>query len=231
MSAKPKIGIYGLTSCAGDQLTLLNCEDELLAILDAVDLRSFVMAHSANPEGELDVAFVEGAVTQQSDLDLLTDVRSRAGLVIAIGTCAVWGGLPYLAGKGTAISQHIQVDFSIPGCPIEKSQLLNALSALLHGDLPLELPYPVCLECTIRENNCLLQRGEICCGSLTAGGCGARCPSHGVACMGCRGSALDPNYQSAQQILAKYGYTPEDILQRLALFSGEGFSKEGERVG
>ncbi|MBO8126951.1 MAG: hypothetical protein H0Z38_06925 [Firmicutes bacterium] len=229
--SKPRIGIYGLTSCAGDQLVLLNCEDELLDVLSAVDLRSFVMATSQNPEGELDVAFVEGAVTQDSDLELLRDVRTRSKLLIAIGTCAVWGGIPYLSGRGVPISQHVKVDYSLPGCPIEKKQLLSALSSLIHGDLPLKLPYPVCLECTIRENSCLLQAGEICCGPLTAGGCGARCPSHNRPCLGCRGPSLDPNYQAATKILAKHGYDVEDVHRKLALFSGTNSSKEGRQVG
>ncbi|NLY55099.1 MAG: NADH:ubiquinone oxidoreductase [Firmicutes bacterium] len=231
MKAKPRIGIYGLTSCAGDQLVLVNCEDELLTILEAVDLRSFVMAHSDNPEGELDVAFVEGAVTQESDLETLKDVRSRAQILIAIGTCAVWGGIPYLSGMGTPLSDHVQVDYAIPGCPIEKTQLLKAIASLLRGDLPLSLPHPVCLECTIRENNCLLQAGEICCGPLTAGGCNARCPSLNRACFGCRGASHDPNYVSARQILEKHGFSVNEVRQRLALFSGKAYEKEGTQVG
>lgn len=229
--SKPRVGIYGLTSCAGDQLVLLNCEDELLDILSSIDLRSFIMAHSDNPEGELDVAFVEGAVTQESDLELLKDVRSRSGLVIAIGTCAVWGGIPYLSGQGRPLADHVKIDFSIPGCPVEKSQLLASLASLLHGDLPLELPYPVCLECTIKENGCLLQSGELCAGPLTAGGCGARCPSLGRPCLGCRGPALDPNYVTCAQIFAKHGYSLEEAKQRLAIFGGKTSSEEVEQIG
>jgi coenzyme F420-reducing hydrogenase gamma subunit len=240
---RPTVGIFGLTGCAGDQLVLLNCEDELLDLVQLVDLRDFVMAASApDEECRLDVAFVEGAVVTGKDEQLLRRVRERATTLVAIGTCAVWGGVPGIASPRSrqallrevygevadgydapavrALREVVTVDAEIPGCPIEKSELLSALSALLAGNLPQLPKYPVCTECRIRENRCLLtQDGALCCGPLTVAGCAARCPSQGVACVGCRGPTPDANVASATTLFLSKGYDAEEIAVRLGTFA------------
>jgi len=164
---KPKVGICGLTGCAGDQLVILNCEDELLDIAEAVDIKFFPMAISGNDEKcPLDIVFVEGTVVQPKDKELLKRLRQRASLLIAIGTCAVWGGMPAMKNeiareklkkqvygrKGEMfktlvpqpLSNFVKVDLAISGCPIEQPQLLQAIASLLHGDLPCLPNYAVC---------------------------------------------------------------------------------------
>lgn len=240
---KPRVGIFGLTGCAGDQLVILNCEDELLDIVDLVDLRDFVMASSArDAECPLEVAFVEGAVVTEEDERRLRQVRERAATLVAIGTCAVWGGIPampgeaprrellrlvygdvgeqYGDGEARAVKEVVKVDAEISGCPIEKEQFLKALAYLLNGDMPLLPSYPVCSECRIQENHCLLMgEGAFCCGPLTLAGCGARCPSLGVACIGCRGPAPDANVPSAVRLFASNGYGHDEIVSRLTTFA------------
>lgn len=243
---KPRVGIYGLTSCAGDQLVLLNCEEELLDIVAAVDLRSFIMAQSDPAETELDVAFVEGAVAQKRDLEALRDIRRRTRMLVAIGTCATWGGIPAATGEpelaaarrtvygaGVAakegffehlpplpLSRHVQVDLAVPGCPIEPEQLLAGLASLLHGDLPRLPKYPVCAECKMKENTCLLvTAGQPCAGPLTVAGCGARCPSHNRPCSGCRGPIEEADFLAEYHRLLELGHDPKAIRRRLRTFA------------
>ena len=220
---KPAVGIFGLTGCAGDQLVILNCEDQLLDILAAIDLRDFLMASSANDTAcNLDLAFVEGAIVTEQDGKLLRAVRDRARMLVAIGTCAVWGGVAAPSGA-RPLSDAVKVDLNITGCPIENQQLLSAISSLLNGDPPLAPDYPVCAECRMRENNCLLiEKGEVCCGPLTAGGCNARCPELGVACVGCRGPSHDANFPSALAMFGENGIPREHIAARLTTFAPNG---------
>lgn len=242
-AAKPTVGIFGLTGCAGDQLVLLDCEDRLLELVEMIDLRDFTMAASApDTECTLDIAFVEGAVVTADDERLLRRVRSRAKTLVAIGTCAVWGGVPGMApqapraelmravyGEGAAayeatsvraLRDVVAVDAEITGCPIERHELLAAIASLLAGNPPLLPKYPVCTECRIRENRCLLNEdGQLCCGPLTRAGCRARCPSLGVACVGCRGPAADANVASATKLFASLGYEAEEIEARLGTFA------------
>lgn len=222
--SRPRVGIYGLTSCAGDQLVWLNCEDELLPLVEAIDLRSFLMADSLPEEKELDIAFVEGVVAQPHDLEVLQDIRQRTKFLVALGTCAVWGGIPGAIGKQVAfppapLSQHVKVDWSLSGCPVEKEELLAAITSFLHGDLPWDLPRPVCTECRIRENDCLLQAGGFCAGPLTRGGCGARCPSHNRGCLGCRGPVPEANLNKELRLLLDQGYPKEELVRRLGTFA------------
>ncbi|HVX38556.1 MAG TPA: hypothetical protein VHB25_03200 [Gemmatimonadaceae bacterium] len=239
---KPTVGIVGLTGCAGDQLVILNCERELLDLVELVDLRDFAMASSgADTECALDVAFVEGAVVTGEDEALLRRVRARARTLVSIGTCAMWGGVPAMPGRPRAemmravygemekpdalgdvraVCDVVAVDAEIPGCPIEKEQFLQVLAGLLHGNLPLLPSYPLCTECRIRENRCLLVAdGALCCGPVTVAGCGARCPSVGVACIGCRGPAHDANIPSVTHLFESNGHTRDEIEQRLNAFA------------
>lgn len=239
---RPTAGIFGLTGCAGDQLVVLNCEDELLALVELVDLRDFLMASSArDADCALDVAFVEGAVATPEDERLLRRVRERARVLVALGTCAVWGGVAATPGDAPrrtllhevygpasdgwddrpvrAVRDVVPVDAEITGCPIEKTQFLRVLAQLLAGNRPVLPSYPVCTECRIRENRCLLADGAICCGSVTVAGCDARCPSLGVACIGCRGPAPDANVPSLVRLLEAAGHERAEIERRLTAFA------------
>ena len=249
---KPKIGVYGLTGCAGDQLVILNCEDELLDIVGALDIKSFPMAMSGGDDDcPLDIAFVEGTVVQPEDEKLLKKLRERATLLIAIGTCAVWGGIPAMENKFSRVevkekvygpkgnifktvvpqplSSFVKVDLAISGCPIEKEQLLQAVACLLHGDLPRLPHYAVCTECKMSEYPCLLvEGGQLCLGPITAAGCNARCPSYGQPCIGCRGPVEEANVSSEVSVLKEKGFTQEDIRNRLRTFAASAESLQIE---
>jgi len=241
--SKPRVGIFGLTSCAGDQLAILNCEDELLDIIGAVDLKSFVMAQSDNEEKEFDVAFVEGAVVTEENEEKLREVREKSAILVAIGTCACWGGIPasangiervelyrqvydteedyFKCGRMTLpLKEIVRVDLSVPGCPIEKDQIIAAVGSMLHGVFPVLPSYAVCTECRFKENRCLLVRDDLlCCGPITLAGCGARCPSHGLPCKGCRGPVEEPNVASEFDILKEKGYTQHDLERAFRTFA------------
>ncbi len=243
MMGKPKVGIYGLTGCAGDQLVILNCEDELLDIVGALDIKSFPMAISGGDENcPLDIVLVEGTVVHPKDEEMLKHLRERAKLLIAIGTCAVWGGLSTMknevprkdlkmrvyghAGKifdtlvPQPLSSFVKVDLAISGCPIEKEQLLQAVASLLHGDLPCLPNYAVCTECKMSEYPCLLvEKEQLCLGPITVAGCKARCPSYGRPCIGCRGPVEEANVSSEVKVLKEKGFTTVDIQNRLRTFA------------
>jgi coenzyme F420-reducing hydrogenase gamma subunit len=244
--SKPRVGIFGLTGCAGDQLVVLNCEDQLLDLAALIDIRDFLMASSAgDQECVLDVAFVEGAVLTTRDAEVLRAVRQRSGALVALGTCAVWGGvaamdrgidrgkaleevygergLAYDSYPAQALHEIVKVDINITGCPIEKSEFLETVASLLNGDQPVFPGSPVCTECRMRENNCLLiERGEICCGPITAGGCDARCPALRIPCIGCRGPLSDSNTVSALDAFVDKGFDRQRTAARLRTFAAEG---------
>jgi len=243
--SKPKIGVYGLTGCAGDQLVLLNCEDELLDIAGALDIKFFPMAMSDNDRKcHLDIVFVDGSVVQPRDEKMLKRLRERSTLLVAMGTCAVWGGVQAMKNEiprkkfktqvyGQAgnifetiaaqpLSSFVKVDLTIPGCPIEKEQLLQSVAALLHGDLPDLANYSVCTECKMAEYPCvLLEKGQLCLGPITVAGCKARCPRHGQPCIGCRGPVDDANVASEVKLLQDKGFTWSDIQNRLRTFAAQ----------
>ncbi len=242
--AKPIIGIFGMTGCAGEQIVILNCEDELMDILKVLDIISFHTAMSKNDEKcDLDLAFVEGAVVQPQEEIFLKEIRKRARLLIALGTCAVWGGVAAMKNEvsrqrlkdivygspgrifesipAQPLHSFVKVDFSISGCPIEKEQFLQAVASLVHGDIPVLPKYAVCTECKINENTCLLlEKGELCLGPITVTGCNARCPNCGIPCSGCRGPVEDANIASEIEILKEKGFTLPDIYNQLRTFAG-----------
>lgn len=242
--SKLRVGIFGLTGCAGDQLVLLNAEDELLELAALLDVRDFLLACSANDHhGELDLALVEGAVLSRRDEEQLRRIRERSRLLVALGACAVAGGVQAAESDGRAerlaeiygaagatydslparaLHEVVKVDAALPGCPVEKRELLQAIAHLLNGNLPLPAAYPVCAECRLAENRCLMtpEAATACCGPITVGGCGARCPGLGAACLGCRGPVEDANVPAALLAFQRSGLPRERALARVRTFSG-----------
>ena len=242
---KLRVAIAGLTACSGCQLSLLNCEDELSGLLGLFEFSFFPMAcSSAELSGNYDAALVEGCLSMPHERALLLELRERSRYLIAVGTCAVWGGVAALrngedrarlrrqvygesavAGETTEpvpLGRIVTVDAVITGCPPEKEELLTHLTGLAWGALPAAVDYPVCTECKMRENLCLLtERDELCLGPLTFGGCRARCPSLSVACEGCRGPVPEANLKEALQLFAQKGFDRKDVIERLRRFCPE----------
>jgi coenzyme F420-reducing hydrogenase gamma subunit len=250
-NGRPKVGIFGLTGCAGDQLQILNCEDELVRLSQRLDIVDWVMAKSDNDHtSRLDVAFVEGVVATQKDLDTLKEIRARSRVLVAIGTCAVWGGLPAMRNElprevlarevykkdvdfldtveARPASDFVPFEVMLAGCPMERHEFLKLVNSLLLGTRA-ELPrVPVCWECKSRENLCrVIYFKEVCCGAMTRAGCGARCPSHGVACAGCRGPVDEVSYDANITMFKDRGISWMEIARRMESFSAPAWMKLG----
>ena len=247
---KPKIGIFGLSGCWGEQIVILNCEDDLLTIVGAVDIVDFLGGSSRNDEeGPLAVAFVEGSVGSARQEASLARVRERSALLVACGTCACFGGISAMDAGSTReqmasavygaghpvydvaphrpLADFVKVDAAIPGCPMEKDEFLRAVTALLNGDLPQPAAYPVCADCKWREQDCLLvSRAIACAGPVTTAGCGARCPGFNVPCIGCRGPVDEANFGSMAEILRTSAVPQERVLGRLRMFAAPYLDKE-----
>jgi sulfhydrogenase subunit delta len=252
---KPKIGIYGYSGCWGEQIVILNCEDQLLDIIGAVDIVDFLGGSSVNDtKSRLLIAFVEGSIANAREENDLRKVRERSDLLIALGSCACFGGIAAMdarapraeviqqvygkngqakswdIGTHRPLSDFVKVDLSIPGCPIEKTEFLNAVSNLLNGDMPLMYTYPVCLECKMKEYECLLvKRGLPCAGPVTVAGCGARCPGYNIACVGCRGPVEEANMSSLEAVLGQKKFTKDEIKGKLRTFAAPVLDKAENR--
>jgi coenzyme F420-reducing hydrogenase gamma subunit len=208
---KPKLAVWKFSSCDGCQLSLLDCEDELLALAGEVEIAYFLEASSAEVEGPYDVSLVEGSVATPHDVERITEVRGASRVLVSIGACATAGGIQALRNgadleafvrvvyahpeyvsalaTSTPISAHVPVDFELQGCPISKAQLLEVVGAFLAGRRPRIPTHAVCVECKARGTPCLLVKGIPCMGPVTQAGCGALCPLYDRGCFGCSGPA------------------------------------------
>ncbi len=234
---KPKLAVWKFASCDGCQLTLLDCEDELLDIAGEVDLAYFPEATRAVSPGPYDLSLVEGSVTTPHDAERIQKVRRASKALVTIGACATAGGIQALRNfadveeftrvvyarpdyistleTSTAIADHVRVDFELRGCPIDKRQLLEVIDAFLRRRRPNIPSYSVCEECKRRGNVCVMvAHGTACLGPVTHAGCGALCPSCNRGCYGCFGPAESPNAASLSRQLAALG-TDADTLRRL----------------
>ena len=240
-----RLAIAGLTACSGCQLSLLNFEAELPQLLEKFEFHFFPMACSpAMLEGNYDAALVEGCLSMPHERELLLALRRQSRCLIALGTCAAWGGVaalkngsdretlrqqvyglsPVALESRAPLPLHaaVKIDAAITGCPPEKDELIRMLAGLLRGVLPIAIDYPVCADCRMRENLCLLsERGKLCLGPLTLGGCGARCPSLSVPCEGCRGPAPEANLDEALEICREKGHNRQTVIDRLRRFNPE----------
>jgi coenzyme F420-reducing hydrogenase gamma subunit len=254
--SKPKLAVWKFASCDGCQLSLLDCEDELLAVAGAVDIAYFPEATRGVLRGPYDVSLVEGSVTTLHDAERLKDVRKRSRFLITIGACATAGGIQALRNfkdvrdftnivyarpdyietlaTSTPISAHVTVDYELRGCPIDKGQLLEVLTAYLNHRRPHIPSHSVCMECKARGTVCVLVRGTAAClGPVTHAGCGAICPAYNRGCYGCFGPKETPNAVSLRTALQAAGMD-EGALQRVYRTfnaTAESFLKESNSHG
>ena len=219
MAPRPKLAVFKFASCDGCQLSLLDCEDDLLAIVAEVEVANFLEASRAVAKGPYDLALVEGSITTANDAERIQQVRRSSRFLVTIGACATAGGIQALRNfkdvreftsavyatpeyvstldASTPISQHVRVDFELRGCPISKAQLVEVLGAYLGGRRPNVPTYAVCLECKRRGTVCVMAaQGTPCLGPVTQAGCGALCPAYQRGCFGCFGPAEAANTAS-----------------------------------
>ncbi len=239
--SKPKIGVFSFASCEGCQLQLLNYEDDLLDLLGRIDIVNFREAIDEK-SNEYTIALVEGSIATESDAEEVREIRENADFLVTIGACAVTTGLNGMRNATTAqdawkrvypdrefdenvasqvrrVSEVVQVDFEIPGCPIDRRELLYVITCLLHGQVPRLPTSPVCDECRRAGNPCLLDRGIWCFGSITRSGCGAICPTYGESCCGCRGLLPGAPIEELIEILGKKGMPRDEVIVRLNQFA------------
>lgn len=237
-SPRPKVAVWKFASCDGCQLSLLDCEDELLQLAELVHIANFMEASSLVDAGPYDVSLVEGSITTEHDRERILDVRRQSKYLIAIGACATSGGIQALRNganvdefvrqvyahpeyistlrDSTPMSAHVSVDYELYGCPINKTQLLEVIAALLQGRKPRVFSHSVCVDCKLRGTPCLtVTRGISCLGPVTHAGCEALCPSYGRGCFGCYGPKESSNPSSLMDRLHSHLGAPFVELERL----------------
>ena len=232
---KPRVGFFGMTSCKGCYFQLLLAGEKLKDLFGGIEVASFWMLTKEDTKGKYDVAFIDGAVSNEENLELVKRLRRNSRFVIAYGTCACLGGIPALrnvdAGKhnayhmmvygkkvkmksfaeATAVEKHIKVDYRMFGCPINEKEALSVVRDLLLGKRPREADYPVCVDCKKAGTRCLFKDGIPCMAPHPAGR---------AACDGCRGPLPDANWSSEAKLLQEHGIGRKEIEEMFSKYNG-----------
>jgi coenzyme F420-reducing hydrogenase gamma subunit len=242
MSDKPTLAVYKFASCDGCQLSLLDAEEELLAVAEAVTIANFPEASREVLPGPYDVALVEGSITTPHDAERIRAVRKESNYLVTIGACATAGGIQALRNwadvdeytryvyaspeyistleKSTPVKNHVQVDFELRGCPISKYQLLEVVNALLNGRRPNIPSYSVCMECKRKGTPCVMvTKGLPCLGPVTQAGCDALCPAYSRGCFGCFGPMEVTNTLSLAEHWKELGVTDRGVVNAFRNFN------------
>ncbi len=252
---RPSLAVWKFASCDGCQLTLLDCEAELLAIAGEVQVAHFLEASSATVDGPYDLSLVEGSVTTPDDVARIHQIRRSSRHLVSIGACATAGGIQALRNfadvedflavvyatpsfistldTSTPISAHVAVDFELRGCPIDEDQLVEVISAFLNQRRPNVAAHSVCVECKLGGNVCVMvAHGTPCLGPITHAGCGALCPTHHRGCYGCFGPAEDPSPEALSRDLSELGVEDLDLVRMLRTFNAASpdFAAESSRL-
>ncbi len=231
---KPKVAVWKFASCDGCQLSLLDCEDDLLAVVGEIEIAYFLEATRNVVKGPYDISLVEGSITTEHDVHRLRKIRQQSKKLVAIGACATAGGIQGIKNfadvneyirtvytrpdyistlkTSTPIQEHVAVDFELRGCPINKHQLVEVVNALLNGRVPNVYHYSECMECKRKGTVCVMvAKGTPCLGPATQTGCGNVCPSTNRGCFGCFGPAEPSNGTSLARQLEKLGMSKREI--------------------
>ena len=256
MTERPRLAVWKFASCDGCQLSLLDCEDELLAVAEAIEIAYFPEASSTMAPGPYDLSLVEGSIITQHDAGRIGEIRRQSRHLVTIGACATAGGIQalrnfadvneYVAAvyatpkyistlaTSTPISAHVAVDYELHGCPIDKRQLLEVISAFLAGRKPSIAAHSVCVECKQRGTNCVMvAHGTPCLGPVTHAGCGALCPAYNRGCYGCFGPMESPNTASLARQWQRLGAGRRELHRVFRSFNAaaEPFRQESEAHG
>lgn len=252
---RPRLAVWKFASCDGCQLSLLDLEDDLLTLTSQIEIANFPEASSAVSGGPYDLSLVEGSITTPHDATRIHQVREQSQFLVTIGACATAGGIQALRNfadvndyisavyaspsyihtlaTSTPIKSHVSVDYELQGCPINKAQLAEVISAFLAGRRPSISSYSVCVDCKVRGTACVMVQGVPCLGPVTHAGCGAICPSFKRGCYGCYGPTDSPNTHALAKEWIALGATPRDIRRAFRTFNAaaEPFRKESEAHG
>jgi coenzyme F420-reducing hydrogenase gamma subunit len=253
-SVRPKLAVWKFSSCDGCQLSLLDCEDELLGLAEQIEIAYFLEASSATVEGPYDLSLVEGSVTTPEDAERIRQVRESSRFLVTIGACATAGGIQALRNfadvdefvsavyatpqfistldQSTPISAHVPVDFELRGCPINKMQMLEVIGAFCNRRKPAIAEHSVCIECKRAGIVCVMvAHGTPCLGPVTHAGCGAICPAYSRGCYGCYGPMETPNTGALADGWKQLGESEDDLLRAFRSFNGfsEEFRLESEK--
>ena len=245
---KPRIGIFDFTDCEGCEVEFINLKEKLLDLLEGVDIVNWRLAKEGNEPGPFDISFIEGTPVTPHEQDMLREIRKNSKFLVGLGACACTGGIPAIVDdeldrdkfykqvyppeykpvgtEAKPLSAYVKVDYMINGCPVDKCEIERVLCDLLAGKMPEDRDYPVCLECKIKENKCLLEDNKPCLGPITRGGCGAFCISYGKRCYGCYGLVKDGNFDAMVERLNEIQDEGE-TERMLGMFMSE--SKEYKR--
>ena len=251
---RPKLAVWKFSSCDGCQLSLLDCEDELLAVAGEVEIANFPEASRAVVKGPYDLSLVEGSITTPHDAERIKEVRRVSKFLVTIGACATAGGIQALRNfkdvrdfisivyatpeyistlsTSTPIADHVKVDFELRGCPINKWQLVEVIGAFLNGRKPNTPAHSVCVECKLRGTACVMvAHGTPCLGPVTHAGCGAICPAYNRGCYGCFGPKETPNTVSLSNQWATLGVSELNLMRAFRGINAyaEPFKSESER--
>lgn len=250
---KPKLAVFKFASCDGCQLSLLDCEDELLDVAGAIDIAYFPEATRAVIKGPWDLTLVEGSITTPHDAERIHQIRRQSKMLVTIGACATAGGIQALRNfanvnaftsavyahpeyietlrTSTAIADHVAVDFELNGCPVNKYQLLEVINATVNGRRPNINANAVCIECKLRGTACIMvSHGTPCMGPVTHAGCDAICPFYDRGCFGCYGPKEETNTASIADRFRELGMDNADVMRQFRMFTAAAREFEDESV-
>ncbi len=242
MLKKPKIGIFKFTGCAGCQMEILRMEDEFLDLIKLFDISYWKMAKRDNNDNYLDISLVEGGISTPREIEEIKCIRKKTKYLVAFGDCAISGCIPSIRNwipqmeseelvyhdsskicstKLLGIGEYVKVDAELKGCPPHRDTIIELLKSALLKIKPRLRKHPVCVECKLNGNDCLITSKKIpCMGPVTSGGCGAICPTLGRECEGCFGPMSNPNAASLADIFKDIGLNDEDIKRKFRKYSG-----------
>lgn len=290
--AKPKVAFYWCASCGGCEETVVDLNETILKVVEAVDIVLWPVALDfkrkdveALKDNEIAVSFINGSVRLEEQEEMVKLLRRKSGLVVAFGACACFGGIPGLGNfcsretifqraykeapsvnnpegvmpreKTTVdgyeltlpkfyntvktLSQTIPVDYYLPGCPPPSDLVLNAVNAILSGQLPekgavLAPNKALCDTCPRKDTKpeklsiseikrpwqikidpekCFLVQGLFCYGPATRSGCGETCIKANMPCRGCFGpvdGVVDQGAKALSMLASILGADGEDKM-------------------
>jgi NAD-reducing hydrogenase small subunit len=149
--SKPTISSDWLAGCSGCHMSLLDMDERLAQIAMLADLRSTPITDLKVPDEKgVDVGILEGGVNNTANEEVVHRMRKRCNILVALGDCAVFGGVPALRNffdiKDALRRAYVETEStdSEGAIPDDPELCIQTQVRALHEVVPVDVFVPGC---------------------------------------------------------------------------------------
>lgn len=145
---RAKLATVWLDGCSGCHMSFLDIDEQLLALADQVELVYSPLVDRKDFPNQVDITFVEGAVSSEADLNKIRHIRAHTRILVSLGDCAVTGNVPTLRNSigAESVLRRVYLEPTLyePQLPNDSVPRLLPMVRPVHSAVKVDVYVPGC---------------------------------------------------------------------------------------